>query len=403
MLPDTEAFYGGACAGGKTDALLMGAIMGCHLTDFNAILFRKNLKMHQHASGLIPRSKNWLMGKGPVWNGSLLRWTFPSGATISFGYLDSPDDHFNYQSSEFQYIGFDELPQIREDQFRYLFSRLRKLETQKDVPLRVRTAGNPDGPYVLFVKRRYVDEQTKIAKFVPARIDDNPGLEKETYRQSLMYLDPITRARLMEGDWEIQDTGRVFRRSWFAVVKSTPLGLDSIRYWDKAATAHKKGKDPDWTAGVLMGKDKDGFFYILDVVHFRGTPAENEQTIRHTAEIDVKRAYVGNYQVWMEQEGGSSGVEAIDHYARKVLPGYVFHGDRVTKSKTERAAPFSSMAEAGNVKILSGAWDVLGYLDELESFPEADHDDRVDASSGAFNMLNRYGPVGGDIAPNPFR
>jgi predicted phage terminase large subunit-like protein len=380
----------------------MGAIMGCHLPNFNAILFRKNLKMHQHASGLIPRSKMWLMGKGPVWNGSLLQWTFPSGATISFGYLDSPEDHFNYQSSEFQYEGFDELPQIREEQFRYLFSRLRKLETQKDVPLRVRTAGNPDGPYVMYVKRRYVDEQTRIAPFIPAKIDDNPGLEKDTYRNSLMYLDPVTRARLMEGDWEMQDQGRVFRRSWFPVVKVTPLELDAVRYWDKAATAHKKGKDPDYTAGALMGKDKNGFYYVLDMAHFRGTPQENEDIIRHTAEIDIKRACIGNYQIFMEQEGGSSGVEVIDHYTRKVLAGYVFYGDRVTKNKTERAGPFSSMAEAGNVKILSGPWDILGYLDELESFPEADHDDRVDASSGAFNMLNRYGPVGGDTAPSVF-
>jgi phage terminase large subunit-like protein len=76
--------------------------------------------------------------------------------------------------------------------------------------------------------------------------------------------------------------------------------------------------------------------------------------------------------------------------------------DKVTQNKKNRAGPFSSMAEAGNVFVVPTGWDIMGYLDELETFPDADHDDMVDASSGAFNMLNRYEPVGGDGAPSIF-
>jgi predicted phage terminase large subunit-like protein len=404
LRPEKEAFYGGAAGGGKSDALLMGAIMFCNTPGYNAIIFRKTLKAHQQASGLIPRSKLWLIGTEAVWNGSLLQWTFPSSATISFGYLDGPDDHYNYQSSEFQYIAFDELPQIRESQFRYMFSRLRKLETQSEISLRVRSAGNPDGPYVLYVKRRYVDKDTAIAPFIPAKIDDNPGLDKESYRESLMLLEPVLRARLMDGDWEMRDQGRVFRRNWFEQlkVKDTPMELECVRYWDKAATKPQKGKDPDYTAGVLMGKDKKGFYYIIDVIHFRGTPQENEDRIKHATEVDKQRNCINSYTVYMEQEGGSAGVDIIDHYTRNVLPGTPFYGDKVTQSKRNRAAPFSSMAEAGNVYLVSTGWDIMGYLDELEAFPDANHDDMVDASSGAFNMLNRYEPVGGDMVPSIF-
>ena len=47
----------------------------------------------------------------------------------TFGYLESERDKYRYQSSEVQYIGFDELTQFAESQYLYLFSRLRRLAT----------------------------------------------------------------------------------------------------------------------------------------------------------------------------------------------------------------------------------------------------------------------------------
>jgi len=394
LLPDKEAFYGGAAGGGKSEALLMGAIMFCHIAGYSAIIFRKTLQDHQLPESLIPRSKEWLIRKAS-WNGSTYTWTFPSGSTITFGYIDNPDDHFRYQSSAYQCISFDEEPQFREAQFRYLFSRLRRLETQKEIPLRIRGAGNPDGPYVEWVKHRYVDLKTAVAPFIPAKIDDNPGLDKEEYKNTLMYLDPITRARLMNGDWEMKDQGSIFQRSTFTLVNSVPSKMLAVRYWDKASTKPKRGEDPDYTAGVLMATDGEGTFYILDIKHMRGRPAEVEALIRQTAILDNERKDCSLVRIFLEQEPGSSGVDVIDHYTRKVLVGFPFKGDKVTGPKAERAAAFSTTAEAGNVKILLGNWNINGYLDELEGFPEIAHDDRVDASSGAFNMLTKSGPLGG--------
>jgi predicted phage terminase large subunit-like protein len=388
MLPDDEAFFGGAAGGGKSDALLMGAIMFCHLPDYHAILFRKTLEDHKLSSGLIPRSKTWLKDKAR-WDGQSHVWTFPSGSTISFGYLSSIDDHFRYQSSEFQYVGFDEQTHIPENQFRYLFSRLRRLKSQNHIPVRMRGAGNPDGMYVRYVKRRYVDYETAEAPFVPARIEDNPGLDKECYLDSLSRLDPITRERLQNGNWDISDQGSMFRRAWFEIVEDYPKDCKMVRYWDKAATAPARGKDPDWTVGVLMTK-KAGVFYIVDVQRFRGTPQTNENRIRRTAEVDGREV-----EIFMEQEPGSAGKSDIDHYARRILVGYAFReGVRNTGSKETRAGPLSSAAEHGNVKIARGSWN-RDFLDECELFPCGHHDDQVDAASGAFNKLTEHIPLGG--------
>ena len=395
MLPDKEAFYGGAAGGGKSSALLMAAIMFCHMPDYKAILFRKTLEELNLPSGLIPRSKEWLRGKAR-WDGQSHRWTFPSGATLSFGYLNNVDDHFRYQSTEFQYIGFDELTHIPENQFRYLFSRLRRLKSQKCIPLRMRGTGNPEGRYVQYVKARYVDAETAIAPFVPALIEDNPGLDKESYIDSLSKLNPITRERLQNGIWDIPNEGLKFQRGWFNIVDDYPRDFPVVRYWDKAASALGRGKDPDWTVGVKATIAK-GVLYVIDVVRFRGAPLVNESTIRRTAEVDGK-----SVRIYMEQEPGSAGVNDIDNYARKVLLGFSFWPEKTTDSKIVRADPLSAYAERGNVKIVKGRWN-NDFLDEFEIFPQGRHDDIVDSTAGAFSILSKHTPLGGGGVPSIFR
>jgi predicted phage terminase large subunit-like protein len=48
--------------------------------------------------------------------------------------------------------------------------------------------------------------------------------------------------------------------------------------------------------------------------------------------------------------------------------------------------PFSSQAQAGNVVIVKGPWNT-DYFNSMEGFPEGDHDDDADATSGAYNHL----------------
>ena len=51
---------------------------------------------------------------------------FPSGARLSFGHLLRDSDKYKYQSEEYQFVGFDELTHFQEDQYSYLFSRVRR-------------------------------------------------------------------------------------------------------------------------------------------------------------------------------------------------------------------------------------------------------------------------------------
>jgi len=372
--------YGGAAGGGKSDALLMGALQFVKEPQYSSIIFRRTYNDLALPGALMDRALEWLTPTDAKWNSIKHIWTFPSGATLTFGNLEHEQDKFRYQSAEFQYIAFDELTQFLESQYRYLFSRLRRLENRY-VPLRMRSASNPGNIGHDWVKRRFIIEgENKGRIFIPARLNENPYLDQETYIQSLHNLDPITRRQYLEGDWSARHGGSKFLREWFQIVNEAPADADRVRYWDLAATTPKPGREPDYTVGLKMAM-AHGVFYVEDVRRVQQSPPYVENLVKQTAILDGKKVHI-----YMEQEPGSSGVTLTDHYARKVLVGYVFRPDKVTGPKEVRADPVSSATEAGNLKIVNGTW-VNDYLDELEAFPEGSHDDQVDATSGAFSKL----------------
>ena len=381
-----EILYGGAAGGGKTFSQLAAALKYVHVPGYSALLIRRAYTDLSMAGAFIPVSREWLRGTEAVYDQSTHRWRFPSGATLTFGYLDHDRHLDRYQGSAFQFIGIDEATQIPSNRYRYLFSRLRKPD-YLEVPLRFRATANPGGVGHEFIKQRFLIEgEAAGRRFIPAKLSDNPSLDQASYLRSLSELDPLTRQRLLNGDWDAIPQGGMFRREWFEgkIVEpsAVPKGIRWLRFWDRASTEVKPGTDPDWTAGALVAL-RQGQWYIRDLVHFRADSAVNEQRVRETSDADGFAV-----PVYMEMEPGSSGKDVISHYARNVMPGRTFRGVRATGSKTERAAPLASAAEQGNVFLVRGPW-VTGFLDELCAFPLGTHDDRVDAVSGALGVINQ--------------
>lgn len=369
----------------NSDALLMSALQYVDIPGYAAILFRKTYKELALPEALIFRSKEWLspyMNKGDVrWSEQDKMFTFPSGATLSFGYLETDSDMMRYQSAEFQFIGFDELTHFKERHYRYLFSRLRRLKGV-DIPLRMRSASNPGSQGHEWVKNRFLIEgPSKGRIFIPATLDDNKHIDREEYLKSLAELDPVTREQLEKGDWDIEPEGNMFKRDWFEIVEAAPTRAARVRYWDLAATEAKDNKDPDWTVGVKMAA-KDGIYYIEDVRRVREDPGSVVSLVKHTASVDGKAV-----PIFIEEEPGSSGKNNTYHYQRYVLPGYACEGDRVTGSKIIRANPLSSAAKVGNVKLVRGMWN-SDFLDEIALFPLGNYKDQVDATSGAHSKIN---------------
>ena len=387
-----EALFGGAAGGGKSSALLMSALQYVDVPNYSAILFRRTYADLALPGALMDRFRTWMSNYDDVhWNANSYVATFPSGARISFGYLNNTNDYLRYKGSEFQFIGMDEVTEIRESDYRYLFSRLRRPASGElsKVPLRMRAASNPAPNWV---RQRFIVEGAQERRiFVPSFLTDNPGIDAESYRAALQALDPIERRRLESGDWWATTLGTLFQRTDFPIIEHSDIPAITssarvVRYWDLAATEPSQSNpDPDWTVGVMMLFDQ-GIAYVLDVRKVRAKSDKVESFIAQTAAEDGKTVAIR-----MEQEPGSSGKALIDQYARYVVPGWDMQGIRPTGDKVTRARPFAAAAANGNVRLVRGPW-ITDWLDEISSFPEAcNHDDQVDATVGAFVFLTGLG------------
>lgn len=395
-----ELLYGGAAGGGKSIYLLSAALQYVDVPGYSAILFRKTFADLMLPGALIPRAQEWLntfVQAGSVrWHDKEKKYTFlESGATLSFGYLDAKGDEMRYQGAEFQFIGVDEVTHIDPAAYRYMFSRLRRI-AGSNIPIRMRSSANPGGTYGdYYYQRFFVD---KKGTFLSAGLHDNPHLDVEEYRQSLAELDPITRAQLENGDWEIRPQGDLFDKSWIIGIshKEIPSHIRTVRFWDLAAIDPKYRKKkksaaaPDYSVGFKLGY-ADGCYYILDIILEQKSPGEVEKIVAAAAEADGYSCMVR-----MEEEGGSSGIANTERYARSILQGYDYLGVKPVVSKIERARPVAAACQAGSVFISDRCRHVTEFFAQLDAFPNGENDDMIDSFSGAFGVF-RPGSV--RIAP----
>jgi predicted phage terminase large subunit-like protein len=418
LLREREVFYGGAAGGGKTVALLMDALQYSDVPGYDALLLRPSLSEFQLAGGLIDLSHDWLAGSRASWSGDTKTWRFPGpggrtgagGASLSFGYLANVEDLARYAGSSFSYLAFDELTRIPEQLYRRMFRVLRQPVTTEgpvaadgtrlaDVPVRVRATSNPGGTGHAWVKARFVDPATRPAGvvYLPSRLEDNPYLDQDDYREMLGELPLAERERLLRGDWEIPDDGELFQRDWFDLIEphQLPERTSAVRYWDLAGTGPTSAnRDPGYTVGLrLEHHPQSGSFYVSNVVRERKAPGAIEQLVAATAAGDGRAV-----PIRIEQEPGASGKAVAERYQRQVLPGFNVHSERVTGAKDVRARPVAAAAENGLLKIVRGRHSE-DFLDELTAFPHGAHDDCVDALAGAYNYFgnNRIGIISAHV------
>lgn len=289
MVPQKDAFFGGAAGGGKSDVLLMAALQYVHCPGYAAILLRRSLTELKQPEALLDRANQWLSGTDAKWNGDEHTWEFPTKwpdgtpgnpSKLQFGYLGDFRVEERYQGAEYQFVGIDEASHFESDSAPiYLFSRLRKkvcpkhrlkkdpttkkmvpnyvdgcpqCEMYKTIPLRFRLASNPGGPGHNWLKNRYrikgeqyqgLDEKSNpvaLTKFVgthpkrpfiPSSLYDNEYIDQDSYEDSLDQLDDVRRAQLKAGDWDVSPDSR-FKRQWARFYRSRGeyFNLDGVSY-----------------------------------------------------------------------------------------------------------------------------------------------------------------------------
>jgi phage terminase large subunit-like protein len=438
-----EALFGGAAGGGKSDALLMAAAQYLHLPHYRAMLIRQTYAELTRAGALMDRAmKWWLPIKGVKWNGDEKRFTFPSGASVEFGYHSHPTDDAKFHGGEWHFVGFDELTNWKtKAAFEWVRSRIRKNEGDP-IPLRIIGTANPGGPGHDWVKERFIDDgPMKRGNFFPSTINDNPSLDREAYIRTLSSMHPTRREQLLLGNWDAREPGQYFRREWFGPMldPSTDLWASSecvrVRWWDFAAS-EKEGAA--FTAGVRMARHRSGVRAIEHCESFRATPGKRDARIAQVARADGPTVTVG-----LEIEPGSGGIaqflsieKTLQSAGFRVVGArpradlgnrdakYLLRGSENMHSKERRAEPVAACLERGYQRrgecedtgeiwwgadagrrlnaerdgIRIFAWPTVNqYLSIMEGFPDGATCDEVDATSGAWAWLEPRG--GGTSSP----
>ena len=449
-----QALYGGAAGGGKSDALLMAAAQyAWKHGEFAGVMFRRTHTDLAQPGALMDRAMEWWKPAGAAWDGTNKIFRFPSGAKVAMAYLKGPGDHLRYQSAEYQYTAWDELTQWENSrQYEYVgLSRVRR-PAGSSIPLRTLAASNPGGPGHLWVMQKFVGGTHPVTgeklipehPYVPARIADNPHIDRDAYIAGLEGLHPTVRDQLLKGDWSARDPGDYFRAEWFGPLLEWPEDrwpsseCIRIRWWDLAAS---EKPDACWTAGVRMARHRNGVRAVEHCASFRATPGTRDDKIVQIAQADGHGVYVG-----LEIEPGSGGPAQFFHLEKRLKalgfrvvgarPKNELHGlerftlSRATKSregKAGRADPVASCLERGyqrrgecpdtggpwwgadigkapheardGIRLYAGPW-TQNYLDRIEGFPEAEHCDEVDATTGAWAWLEAH-PFGLGAPPKP--
>ena len=152
------------------------------------------------------------------YNSSKHIWTFKNGSIIDFGYIDSENDVYQYQSAEYDVIRFDELTHFTEYMYTYMISRCRGANP---FPKHIKSSTNPGGVGHSWVKERFIDvgEPNVIHEitlengkkntviFIPSLVQDNMFLldNDPDYVSRLELLPEKEKQALLYGDWDIFD------------------------------------------------------------------------------------------------------------------------------------------------------------------------------------------------------
>jgi predicted phage terminase large subunit-like protein len=424
--------YGGAAGGGKTVGLILEPLRHVgRVANFTAVFFRRTTPQITNPGALWDESQNFYPRVGGTPHLGAREWRWPGAGKIKFSHLQFETTVYDWQGAQITLICFDELTHFTAHQFFYMVSRNR---STCGVRPYIRATCNPDADsWVANFLAWWIDPETgfpiperagilryfiRVAEkivwadrpddlmqylprledlppgidppspisvtFIPATVFDNPALTRVNpeYYAWLLSLPLLERERLLAGNWKIRPTaGLYFKKEWCVVVDEVPADLEIVRYWDLAATEKTEFNDPDWTVGIKLGRDKNGGYWLLDMVRARANPGDVERLLINIAAQDGNRVLIG-----FGQDPGQAGKSQALHLVR-ALSGFTVSPASESGDKITRLGPFSAQCRAGNVKILRGAWNEEVFR-VLEGFPDLAHDDEVDACSGALEMLN---------------
>lgn len=248
--------------------------------------------------------------------------------------------------------------------------------------------GKPNGKIFAYkmsekdIKKYPIDQLfiPKSFRFIPTGIFDNPYLlppRDSSYLASLLAQPRVNQQKFLYGSWTAKAEGDgFFDRRYVELVDRPPHdAVSKIRSWDLAYSVPSETyRDPDFTAGVKMSRDRYGIYYIEDVVRFRKMADGVLKEIISTAQKDGS-----DVQITIPKDNGGGKASAVFFLRTLAENGVAARTVPITNraSKVARFQPFAALAESGSVRVVRGDWNEE-FFQELENFSydSRGHDDK---------------------------
>jgi hypothetical protein len=217
-LPHQLSFHGstapnllalGTRGTGKSLQLRMDAILRCLLiSNFKALIVRRTMpELRKSHLGYI----DWEMS---CLGGHFLKTTFiamfPNGSTLTFGHCETEEDILNYLSSEYGFVGFDELSTFTLNQFLQI-SAAARAPLNAPYEAVVRAGSNPLGVGAEWMEQwfctknvhqeDYPDYNPNDFEMQFSTLDDNIHIDSVRYKARLKNLPEHVRRAWLKGEF----------------------------------------------------------------------------------------------------------------------------------------------------------------------------------------------------------
>lgn len=331
-----EILFGGAAGGGKSYGQLIDAMgYALRFPKSKQLILRRTYP--ELEKSLVRSSLELFPREIYAYNAAKHIGKFSNGSLLDFGYCDSENDVYRYQSAEYDVIRFDELTHFTEQMYLYLMSRLRGANP---FPKSMKSSTNPGGIGHNWVKARFIDPAppgeiflTKggSRRFIPAVVQDNKFLlsADPDYVRRLKNLPKREQKALLYGDWNIFE-GQFFTewREETHVCAPFPIPENWRKYF-----AMDYGLD--MLAGYWIAVDGEGRAFVYREVYQSNLVVGAAAELIRSMTNEKIFSFIAPPDMWNRRQDSGRSVAEI----------FFDHGILLTKAENSRVAGWFDLHE----------------------------------------------------------
>lgn len=251
-----------------------------------------------------------------------------------------------------------------------------------------------DGPVIVIMQRLHEEDLSGWLLnggsgeqwehlIIPARLPDGRSFWEKQFPDDMLARLEASSPYVFAGQYMQSPSpigGGIFKESWWQMLDQPPPILWRSIYAD---TAQKTKEQNDYSVFQCWGRTVNGQAVLLDMARGKWEAPELETMARAFYSKHKAIENAGTLRAF-KVEDKVSGTGLIQKLKREGLPMIGIQRDRDKVSRAFDTAPF---VESGNVIILRGVPHLADFLSEAALFPNAAHDDMIDAAMSAISDI----------------